>query len=162
MSKLLASAYLMGAADAAPDLVQETMIVAGRKWEKQLYGRSAGERHTYLKTTLVRLILRQRHAEHTYWDLLRRLAARAVTEDRGGPVADEELMLGRLSPSNAMRALEGLPPQQRIVMTLRSEGFIPAEIATIMRLSQSAVRSHLMYARATLIQSLGAEGGHDA
>lgn len=160
--RLLALAYLMGCGDVAPDLVQESMIIASTVWDERLKYRAEGERYVYVKTTLVRQILQHAKVGDRLERLHQALAESEAIRSSGQEHSAESYALESLSPSAAMTALDQLPSRQRIVMTLLSEGCTTAEVAEIMAITESSVRSHLQFARAKLVDLLSVEGGNDA
>jgi RNA polymerase sigma-70 factor, ECF subfamily len=172
--ELLAHCYrMLGAADEAEDLVQETYLRAWRSYPS-FQGRSS------VRVWLYRI------ATNACLNALQRRARRALpsglgeaTEDPDAPpapVGSDVAWLGPLpdallaAPASAdpaaivaareslrlalIASLQHLPPRQRAVLLLREVlGFPAAEVAAMLGTSTAAVKSMLQRARARLSQT---------
>ena len=168
--ELLAHCYrMLGAADEAEDLVQETYL---RAW--RAYGTFEGR--SSVRTWLYRI------ATNVCLTALEQRGRRALPSGLGGPAADPDALPAPAEPGLAwlqpipdalvtpaaqdpaaivtareslrlalIASLQYLPPRQRAVLLLRDVlGFPAAEVATMLGTSVVAVKSTLQRARARL------------
>lgn len=70
--------------------------------------------------------------------------------------ADEELLWNEII-TVMLRSLEQLPPRQRQILTLRSQGYSNSEISTILNISQRTVETHFSRGLANLRSIMGSE-----
>jgi RNA polymerase sigma-70 factor, ECF subfamily len=177
--ELLAHCYrMLGSADEAEDLVQETYLRAWRSYES-FEGRSS------LRVWLYRI------ATNVCLTALERRGRRALPSGLGGPASDPDAPAGPAEPDLAwldpisdalvtpesadpativtvreslrlalIASLQYLPARQRAVLLLREVlGFPAAEVAAMLGTSTTAVKSTLQRARARL-EEAAPEPGH--
>lgn len=136
---------LAGRADEAEDLTQETLL---RGWQNRLKLRD----HRAARVWLLRI------ATNLWTDQLRRVRLRPLTMEREPPchrklpaLASDERENVRL----ALAAMDELPPRQRQVLYLVTcENMANTEVATILNISESAVKANLSLARQEMRQRL--------
>jgi RNA polymerase sigma factor (sigma-70 family) len=150
MSKLLNVARLMFG-HRHEDLAQEAMVIALTKWPK-VASRSRGERFAYVKTTMVRLGLRELRRERSLRQRLPQLWNPGEEQFVESWVRD----LGETA--EVLDLVDRLPGRQRVVLALLLDGHSVQEVADIMEVSPSTVRSHLQGARVTLRPALRGRG----
>jgi len=129
---------LVGRADMAEDLAQETMLRGWRNWRKLRDPRAA-------RVWLLRI------ATNLWNDELRRAKFRTQSLPADPPcprplttVASDERENVRI----AMAAMDELPPRQRQVLYLTTcESLTHSDVATILQISESAVKANLSLAR---------------
>jgi len=129
---LLRFAYLVtGSQHAAEDAVQSALERACRKWTRV---RRADDPDAYVR----RMIVNEHIAD---W----RRAGRKVSPVAEVRLADQADPADVVSRADAVwRVCEGLPPQQRAAVVLRYyEDLEYAEIATILGVAETTVRSHV-------------------
>jgi RNA polymerase sigma-70 factor, ECF subfamily len=177
--ELLAHCYrVLGSADEAEDLVQETYL---RAW--RAYGTFEGR--SSLRTWLYRI------ATNACLTALEQRGRRALPSGLGGPAADPDAPPGPAEPDLAwlgpipdalvtpetqdpaaiiaarssvrlalIASLQYLPARQRAVLLLREVlGFSANEVATMLGTSTAAVKSTLQRARARLDEVVPAQEG---
>ena len=113
-----------------------------------------------LRTWLVRIALNVARS-------MRSTRRAAVPLDALGPVTDEgessdESLRRDEDRRELRRAVDGLPPRQREVVVLKVLSEMTyREVATVMQLSEGAVKAHLHQAVSNLRRRLGAAGGKE-
>src|SRR4051812_19674782 len=129
---------LTGRPDLAEDLAQETLL---RGWRK---------RHTLREPRAVRVWLLQ-IATNIWTDQNRRRPQEPECLVDDPPFAGPPLLNAldhRENVRQALAAMDTLPPRQRQVMYLATcEGLAHAEVATVLSISESAVKANLSLAR---------------
>lgn len=150
---------LTGNAAAADDITQETFISAWRH-----LGRFRGE--SSLKTWLFR-IAANKVRSYWRWRKLRSWVGLSDRDEEKGGAALEDLLPDDPSgrPEQASQAAElerrvqaainALPPRQREVAVLRSQGLALAEIGEALGMAEGTVKAHWFEARKKLAASLG-------
>jgi len=127
----------------AGDIAQETMLAVARSLPDY---RAEGSFSTWLFTIARRFCMRKRRQ------------GRSVAAAGGADVADEEIASPQAGPEEAMSqaqlgailesAIATLSPEDREVLVLRDvEGLKASEVAAVLSLSESAVKSRLHRAR---------------
>lgn len=138
---------LLGA-DVAPDVCQEVFVALWRHPER--YDATRGSLVGYLATITHRRCI----------DELRRSGRRAANEERATEldvVADDPAVLGmqRLAASAVRRALDLLPPAQRVAVELAYfDGLSFRQVAEATGVSEGTAKSRLRLARARLADAL--------
>jgi RNA polymerase sigma-70 factor, ECF subfamily len=129
---------LAGRPDLAEDLTQETFLRGWRNRRKLRDGRAA-------RVWLLRI------ATNLWTDQLRRGKFRAVPLDSEPPcphILPREASDHRENVRLALATMDELPPRQRQVLYLVTcESMAQAEVATILGISESAVKANLSLAR---------------
>lgn len=140
------AAQITGDAAEAADLVQEAYLRARRQLESY-----KGE--ASLESWLLRIVVNL-SLKHQRWREVRRRLGYLVP--RPEPQADPEALLGREGEVLRMQqALAQLPLKQRTAFVLRHAQDLPlAEVATLMSVSESTVKTHLLRATETLRRTL--------
>lgn len=140
----IAKTLLRSDADCA-DAIQEAIV-------KAFSGIQGLRKDAYAKTWLVRIVINECYAIMRYQKKLVPLEDQALTDlEREG--ASEE----RSDHSDLYEALSHLPDGIRLTVTLYyMEGYSVKEIAGIMKVTQSAVKSRLVRARAKIKEELAA------
>jgi RNA polymerase sigma-70 factor (sigma-E family) len=150
--RLLRTAFLLGGGqDAAEDLVQEALERACRRW-RRIAATEAPE--AYVHRIVVNLANdRWRHTSRL------RESERALAAERSDP-RDE---YGRLELRDQLTALlETLPIRMRTVIVLRYfHDMDDAQIADVLAISTSTVRSQLSRGLAKLRATAGADEAHE-
>jgi RNA polymerase sigma-70 factor (ECF subfamily) len=143
---------LVGDDGAAEDLLQETFLTLPRA-----IGRFRSD--SSLRTFLVGIAVR--HASHYVRASARRRAAMArVAREPRNAVSppDHDAVRAQLA-SALVRALDGLPMEQRVAVVLcEVEGHTSAEAANIVGVPEGTVRTRLFHAKKKLRQALDKEG----
>ncbi|MEU4161710.1 sigma-70 family RNA polymerase sigma factor [Actinoplanes sp. NPDC026670] len=147
-------AIFLGASrpDAA-DAVQQVMVGVWRFWTDRicLSRMAADPRDAYIKTAISRAVIDQNRRRTARLGLLAMLTSRFPVDFIVWQECVEET-----SPVVAM--LQRLPQRQRMVLVLAAEGHTSQEIADLMGIRPSSVRSHLQKARKKLRKALGDQG----
>ena len=140
---------LTGGVHSAEDLVQTVYARAHRKWERI----SALEHpEAYLRTMVVN--------EFLSWRRLRKNHEVPIPETGDQP-SDEDIGARQAQRDAAWRLLAGLPRQQRAVLVLRYyEDLSDDDIAEVLGVAASTVRSNAARGLATLRSNLPAEEEH--
>jgi len=141
--KLAAAAFQMFGKETAEDLAQQAMLEACDDWPK-LGSMSPGARFNYVRTIMVRAGIGQAEREITLRHLLPRLLGPQSTE----PV--ESQALNKIEAEEVLELMAELPVRQRVVLYLLKDDHSIKEIARIMGITTSTVRSHLHQARKKL------------
>jgi RNA polymerase sigma-70 factor (ECF subfamily) len=120
-------------AHLAADLAQEAMITAYQRWDAVIAPRS------YVWTVAYRAFIRNalHEAELPVAGVPEPTALLPHPEDAEAWLQEQEIM----------EVLNALPPRQRQVLALTLDGWTPAEIADLLGIHSSAVRSNLKKAR---------------
>lgn len=136
---------LSGDPAAAEDLVQETLIRAVRKRPDLTH---PGGRRAWLTRVLVNLWRSRLRRKAWRCEVAVDMDAMSCPAKTPGPVASA---VGAETADRVRRALAGLPPRQRAVMTLSvDEGFSVAEIARLLEVDATQVKANLWHARQAL------------
>lgn len=154
-ASLLRTAYILtsGNRHAAEDLAQEALLKTGRQWTRV--------RQTEQPVAYSRRILINLHLDETRrrgpWRLV--ALSGGLTQDRGTlsrPEQDPDPLGNAVSAREDLReALRGLPARQRAAVVLRYyEGRDVAEIAELMGIGESSVRSAISRALVDLRSQL--------
>ena len=132
---------LLGVESEAEEIVQETLI---QLWREESLGREVRRPKDWSKTVATRLSLdRIRKPRPIPMDL-----DVALENPQAGPL---EQFKWRQRHEKLMRGLMRLPPQRRAVAVLcLIEGHSAVEVAQIMEISPSSVRTHLQLAKEDL------------
>jgi RNA polymerase sigma factor (sigma-70 family) len=117
----------------AAELVQETMLKAFRKWHEIRSPGSWAYKVAYQAFV--------RHATRVEEEPVEKVSEPTAVLHRPG---EAEVWLQK---QEIVRALEILPPRQRQVLALTLDGWKPAEIAQLLGIEGTAVRSNLLKAR---------------
>ena len=131
--------------EQAADAVQEALL---RLWRELRRGASIERPPAWLFRTVYHLAMAQHRWRRQLALLLPRLAPRHA--GYGGPEASDRLTV--------WGAVDNLPPRQRQALYLHYAADLPfEEIASILRISHSAARTHASRAMATLRTDLSRE-----
>ncbi len=134
---------LTGDSNDAEDLTQETLLRAWRRKHRLRQPEAA-------RTWLLRI------AANAWRDQLRRAARRLASrsEDSSEPIDEdspEQILQQREELGEVLLEIDQLPPRQRQVLYLSAfEDLSQKEIARVLGINRSAVKSSLAVARATL------------
>lgn len=143
---------MVGDPGAAEDLVQETFLALPRA-----VARFRGD--SSLRTLIVSVAVN--HARHHVRAASRRRAAmaRLASEpETAGPTPAEEVARAQLAAA-LVRALDELPIEQRVAVVLcEVEERTSAEVARIVGVPETTVRTRLFHARRKLAEALVREG----
>lgn len=135
---------------AVEDIVQETFL---KLWHHLSENHQDENLSAWLRTTTANLC--RNHLHH------QRIRDHDCIEEPEvivtGSIADPGSPETRRRLDAVLRHIEGLPPQQQMVMKLLSHGHTLREIADIMDLAESTVRSYCNTARKKLKASLSDE-----
>lgn len=123
----------------AEDVAQETMEVVFKQWPRLQQPRPFAYR--VAMRSLTRLRSRSR-------ELAPRLASAGWLSRPGKEPEHERSAEGEM----VLSLLRELPPRQRMIMALLVDGYPAREIAELLGLTESTVRSHLSQARKVLAQ----------
>ena len=148
--RLVATAYaLTGSWATAEDLAQDAMTSAYRRWSQvALYERPEAWLRRLVSNRAVS-VFRRRSSEA-------RLRLRLGRERASSPAPM------RAEDTQFWHAVSGLPRRQRQVVALHYvDGYGTREIAQILELGESTVKTHLQRGRASLAEVLGLTEGHD-
>jgi RNA polymerase sigma factor (sigma-70 family) len=132
--RLVAYLLYQGArAHLAADLAQEAMIAAYQRWDAITMPRS------YVWTVAYRTFIRSalHEAELPIAEVPEPTAALPDPEEAEAWLQEQEIM----------GVLHALPPRQRQILALTLDGWTPAEMANLLGIDSSAVRSNLKKAR---------------
>jgi RNA polymerase sigma-70 factor (ECF subfamily) len=145
-----AACRLLGNAADAQDLVQDTCVTACENLAA--LGANTHPLRWLLRVQHNRFIdgaRRRRRAPVVVLDVTARAAA--MPSDRPGP---DELLLQAEAERALERAFLALEESQRILLTLRAEGYDLAEIEAITGISRDVLRARLHRARRSLAQRI--------
>ena len=123
----------MGANRAdAEDAAQEAMILAWQQWE------TVQDPAAWVRTVAIR----------GYWKLARaKQPIVPLDESTLEAAIDTDLSIFTEEQQHVLRVLRNLPPKQRIVAALFYDGLTYEEIATLVEMPPSTVRSHMRHVR---------------
>ncbi|MBI2898441.1 MAG: RNA polymerase sigma factor [Deltaproteobacteria bacterium] len=147
------AARLMGSADEARDVLQDSFIRAHEALQAGRFdGRSGAQ------TWLYRIVT------NSALDALRRRRRRgppALPRDEDGPSLDGARIADARAALRELREwLADLPLEQRIAIVLKEiEGLTSAEVAAVIGISEGAVEQRLVRARAALRRRMEDESG---
>jgi RNA polymerase sigma factor (sigma-70 family) len=139
--------YQGAAAHLAAELAQEAMITACQRWREITSPRA------YVWTVAYRAFLR--HALHDAEEPVAEVPEPTVV------LPHPEAAEAWLQKQEIIEVLRALPPRQRQVLALTIDGWTPAEIADLLGIPPSAVRSNLMKARRNAAEYLRHIGKED-
>jgi RNA polymerase sigma-70 factor (ECF subfamily) len=148
IGRLVAYLIYQGAsANLAAELAQEAMITAYRRWREITSPRA------YVWTVAYKAFLR--YALHDAEESVAEVPEPAVV------LPHPEEAEAWLQKQQIIEVLRALPPRQRQVLALTIDGWTPAEIADLLGIPPSAVRSNLMKARRNAAEYLRRIGEED-
>nr|WP_199701054.1 SigE family RNA polymerase sigma factor [Jiangella rhizosphaerae] len=123
---------LQGSEAVAEEVVQDAFVALHRRWRRL---REPAAAVAYLRTSVVhgcRSVQRRRG-----------VAARHPEEPAGHAPSAEQVAVGDAAADAVVEALRGLPDRQREALVLRYYGGLSeSEIASAMKISNGAVKSH--------------------
>ncbi|MDP9798913.1 RNA polymerase sigma-70 factor (ECF subfamily) [Catenuloplanes nepalensis] len=127
----------------AEDAIQESMLVAYRNWSDIKHPEA------WVRRVALRQFARTRQRSQELAPRL--LAGGWLPEERENKALEPAAVVAeRHLDHGALEALKRLPPRQRQIMALVMDDFSTMEIAEILSMDTSAVRSNLYKARQTL------------
>ena len=147
-------AKMLGSPTEAEDIAQQVFL---RLWKSAPRYQPSAKFTTYLFTITRNLVFnetrrRQRRKEHSLDEQENEWNQQISESTEAGP--DEHLLQSELRAA-VDRAIEALPEKQRLAVVLRRYEQMPyEEIAQVLELSVSAVKSQLFRARTALRESL--------
>ena len=127
----------------AEDLAQEAMLELYKKWETVTMPAA------YVRTIARNLLFKEfsKSKDYTEQDL---------ADIEFGDPHDTEMIVDAnwVEPQLVVSVLLTLPPEQRLVMALKTDGYTVPEIAETLSLNSDTVRSNLRHARTALKRAI--------